>query len=78
MKRRRRALNVLEFEGMALKKKEKRGIKKKRVRVRVWRRKKEGKKRRKKKREKEMLCVEDKKKEKRRKKCYHNIFTILS
>ena len=44
MKRRRRALNVLEFEGMALKKKEKRGIKKKRVRVRVWRRKKEEKK----------------------------------
>ena len=48
MKRRRRALNVLEFEGMALKKREERGIKKKRVRVRVWRRKKEEKKERKK------------------------------
>ena len=74
MKRRRRALNVLEFEGMALKKKEKRGIKKKRVRVRVWRRKKEEKK------NKEMPCVEDKqrgrKKEKRRMKYYHNFFTI--
>ena len=62
---------------MAGKKNEERMIKKKRVRVRVWKRKKEGKKGEKK-REKEMLCVEDKKKEKRRRKCYHNIFTILS
>ena len=58
-------------------KKEERRIKKKRVRVHVWRRKKERKKRKKK-----MPCVEDKKrvekKEKRRRKCYHNIFTILS
>ena len=66
MKRRRRALNVLEFEGMALKKKEERGIKKKRVRVRVWRRKKEEKK------NKEMSCVEDKKEGGK------NVITILS
>ena len=74
MKRRRRALNVLEFEGMALKKKEKRGIKKKRVRVRVWGRKKKEK--------EKMPCVEDKKrggkKEKRIMKYYHNFFIILS
>ena len=77
MKRRRRALNVLEFEGMALKKKEERGIKKKRVRVRVWRRKKEekkGKKRRRKKCRVWRIKKEGEKKEKRRMKFYHNKF----
>ena len=58
-----------------------RRIKKKRVRVHVWRRKKRGKKEGKKRKEKkEMPCVEDKKrgkkKEKKRRKCYHNIFII--
>ena len=48
--------NVLEFGGMAGKKKEERRIKKKRVRVRVWRRKKEGKKKGKKKRERNAVC----------------------
>ena len=74
MKRRRRALNVLEFEGMALKKKEERGIKNKRVRVRVCRRKKEEKKI--KKCRVWRIKKEGGKKEKRIMKYYHNIFTI--
>ena len=42
--RSKRAQNVLEFDRMVGKKKEERRLKKKRVRVRVWRRKKEEKK----------------------------------
>ena len=47
--------NVLDFGGMAGKKNEERMIKKKKVRVRVWRRKKEGKKRKKRK-ERNTVC----------------------
>ena len=77
MKRRRRALNVLKFGGMALKKKEERRIKKKRVRVRVWGRKKKEK--------EKMPYVEDikrgGKKEKKNNEIlsqfFHNTFTII-
>ena len=60
---------------MAGKKKEERRIKKKRVRVCVWRRKKEGKRERNKCR---VWRIKKKEFEKRRRKCYYNIFTILS
>ena len=76
-KRSRRALNVLEFGGMAGKKKEERRLKKKRVKVRVWRRKNRGKRRGKK--NKEIPCVEDKKRGgKKEKKEEWNIITIFS